>query len=107
MTQPKLKIKKDDTVVVRTGKDKGKTGKVLRVMPTENRAVVQGVNLVTKHRKPSQGNPQGGIEKIEASIHISNLGLADPKTGKATRVKMKTVGDKKVRTAKSGEQLDK
>jgi large subunit ribosomal protein L24 len=106
--QPKLKIKKDDTVVVRTGKDKGKTGKVLRVMPTENRAVVQGVNLVTKHRKPSQLNPQGGIEKIEASIHISNLGLADPKTGKATRVGAKKVGDKKVRIAKkSGEQVDK
>ena len=106
--QPKLKIKKDDTVVVRTGKDKGKTGKVLRVMPTENRALVQGVNLVTKHRKPSQANPQGGIEKIEASIHISNLGLADPKTGKATRVAMKMVGDKKLRVAKkSGEQVDK
>lgn len=105
--QPKLKIKKDDTVVVRTGKDKGKTGKVLRVMPTENRAVVQGVNLVTKHRKPSQGGA-GGIEKIEASIHISNLGLADPKTGKATRVGMKTVGDKKLRVSKkSGEQVDK
>lgn len=107
MTQPKLKIKKDDTVVVRTGKDKGKTGKVLRVMPTENRAIVQGVNLVTKHRKPSAAGA-GGIEKIEASIHISNLGLADPKTGKATRVGMKTVGDKKVRVArKSGEQVDK
>lgn len=106
--QPKLKIKKDDTVVVRTGKDKGKTGKVLRVMPAENRAVVQGVNLVTKHRKPSQANPQGGIEKIEASIHISNLGLADPKTGVAARVSMKTVGDKKVRVSKkSGEQVDK
>ncbi len=103
--QPKLKIKKDDTVVVRTGKDKGKTGKVLRVMPTENRAVVQGINLVTKHRKPSNTGA-GGIEKIEASIHISNLGLADPKSGKATRVGSKTVGDKKVRVAKkSGEQF--
>lgn len=104
--QPKIKIKKDDTVVVRTGKDKGKTGKVLKVMPTENRAVVQGVNMVTKHRKPSAAGA-GGIDKVEASIHISNLGLADPKTGKATRVKMKMVGEKKVRVAKSGEQLDK
>lgn len=105
--QPKLKIKKDDTVVVRTGKDKGKTGKVLRVMPTENKAIVQGVNLVTKHRKPSAMGA-GGIDKIEAPIHISNLGLADPKSGKATRVGMKMVGDKKVRVAKkSGEQLDK
>jgi large subunit ribosomal protein L24 len=108
MTSVKLKIKKDDTVVVRTGKDKGKTGKVLRVMPTENRAVVQGINLVTKHRKPSQTSATGGIEKIEASIHISNLGLADPKSGKATRVGSKTVGDKKVRVAKkSGEQFGK
>lgn len=104
--QPKIKIKKDDTVVVRTGKDKGKTGKVLKVMPTENRAVVQGVNMVTKHRKPSAAG-SGGIDKVEASIHISNLGLADPKSGKATRVKMKMVGEKKVRVAKSGEQLDK
>jgi len=105
--QPKLKIKKDDTVVVRTGKDKGKSGKVLRVMPAENRAVVQGINLVTKHKKPSAGSA-GGIEKMEASIHISNLGLADPKSGKATRVGSKTVGDKKVRVAKkSGEQVDK
>jgi large subunit ribosomal protein L24 len=76
-------------------------------MPTENRAVVQGVNLATKHRKPSAAGA-GGIDKVEASIHISNLGLADPKTGKATRVGYKTVGDKKVRVAKSsGEQLDK
>lgn len=105
--QPKLKIKKDDTVVVRTGRDKGKTGKVLRVIPAENRALVQGVNLVTKHKKPSAAGA-GGIEKMEASIHISNLGLADPKTGKAVRVGMKTVGDKKLRVSKkSGEQLDK
>ena len=103
----KLKIKKDDTVIVRTGKDKGKTGKVLRVWPTENRALVQGINLITKHRKPSAGGA-GGIEKIEASIHISNLGLVDPKSGKATRVGVKKVADKKVRVAKkSGEQLDK
>jgi large subunit ribosomal protein L24 len=104
--QPKLKIKKDDTVVVRTGKDKGKTGKVLKVMPAENRAIVQGINMATKHRKPSAGGA-GGIEQIEKPIHISNLGVADPKTGKATRVGMKIVGDKKVRVAKkSGEQVD-
>ena len=105
--QPKFKIKKGDTVVVRTGRDKGKTGEVLRMLPTDNRAVVKGVNLVTKHRKPSQAGA-GGIEKMEASIHISNLGLADPKTGKATRVGSKMVGDKKVRVAKkSGEQFEK
>ena len=105
--QPKLKIKKDDTVVVRTGRDKGKTGKVLKVFPAENRALVQGVNLVTKHRKPSPAGA-GGIEKIETPIHISNLGLADPKTGKATRVGYKQVGENKVRVAKkSGEQVDK
>ncbi len=103
---PKFKIKKDDTVVIRTGRDKGKTGKVLQVMPKEERVLVQGVNMVTKHTKPSAGGP-GGIERKEMSLHISNVGLADPKTGKATRVAYKMDGDKKTRVAaKSGNVIE-
>lgn len=100
------KIKKGDTVVVITGRDKGKTGEVLKVLPTENRALVAGVNLIKKHEKPGpQGN--GGIVSKEASIHLSNIALADPKSGKATRVGFKVSKDgKKERVAKkSGEVL--
>jgi len=104
MTQPKMKIKKGDKVVVLTGKDKGASGEVLKTIPTESRVIVQGVNMATHHRKPSQIN-SGGIEKKEKSIHVSNVALADPKGGKATRVGYTTLKDgKKVRTAKkSGE----
>jgi large subunit ribosomal protein L24 len=103
----KLKIKKGDKVVVLTGKDKGKTGEVKKVMPAELKVVVQGINVQTKHRKPTQVNPQGGLDKIEAPIHVSNVALADPKTGKPSRVGYKTVGEKKVRVArKSGETVD-
>ena len=84
--QPKLQIKKGDTVKVIAGDDRDKTGKVLEVDPLKNRAVVEGVNIVTKHEKPSAGKPEGGIKKTEASIHISNLMLVDPASGKATRV---------------------
>jgi large subunit ribosomal protein L24 len=103
----KLHIKKNDTVVVLAGDDKGKTGKVLKVLVEKNRAVVEGVNLVSKSTKPSAKNPQGGIVKQEASIHISNLSLIDPKSGKATRVGVKKTDDgKKVRIAKkSGEEI--
>ena len=80
----KLHIKKDDTVIVLTGQDKGKTGKVLKVLVADERAIVEGVNIVTKSAKPSAKNPQGGIVKQEAPIHISNLSLIDPKSGKAT-----------------------
>ncbi len=83
--QPKLHIKTNDTVKVLSGDDKGKTGKVLSVDTQKRRAIVEGLNMVTKHVKPSASNPQGGIEKKEASIHISNLMLVDPKTGEATR----------------------
>ena len=86
----KLHIKKDDTVIVRTGSDKGKTGKVLKVLVKENRAIVEGINMVSKSTKPSAKNPQGGIVKQEAPIHISNLGLIDPKSGKATRIAKKS-----------------
>ena len=101
------KIKKGDSVVVRSGKDKGRTGTVLQVMPKEGKIVVQGVNVATRHRKPSQVNPQGGIERREAPMAISKVGLADPKTGKATRVRFEDKGGKKVRVAvKSGETID-
>lgn len=103
----KLHIKKNDTVVVLAGEDKGKTGKVLKVLVENNRALVEGVNMVSKSTKPSAKNPQGGIVKQEAPIHISNLSLVDPKSGKATRVGIKVTEDgKKVRIAKkSGEEI--
>ena len=103
----KLHIKKNDTVVVLAGVDKGKTGKVLKVLVEKNRALVEGVNMVSKSTKPSAKNPQGGIVKQEAPIHISNLSLVDPKSGKATRVGIKVTEDgKKVRIAKkSGEEI--
>lgn len=103
----KLKIKKNDTVVVLAGEDKGKTGKVQKVLVEKQRAIVEGVNMVTKSTKPSAKNPQGGFVKEEAPIHISNLSLVDPKSGKATRVAIKTNEDgKKVRIAKkSGEEI--
>ena len=82
----KLHIKKGDTVYINSGEDKGKTGRVLQVLVTKNRAIVEGVNMVSKHSKPSAQNPQGGIDKKEASIHLSNLNLVDPKTGKPTRI---------------------
>ena len=103
----KLHIKKNDTVVVLAGEDKGKTGKALKVLVEKNRALVEGVNMVSKSTKPSAKNPQGGIVKQEAPIHISNLSLVDPKSGKATRVGIKVTEDgKKVRIAKkSGEEI--
>ena len=104
----KLKIKKGDNVIVTTGNKniKGKTGEVIAVIKDKNRAVVAGLNIVKKHVKPSASNPQGGIVEKEASIHISNLALVDPKTGKATKVGYRMDGDKKVRFAKkSGEIL--
>jgi large subunit ribosomal protein L24 len=102
------KIKKGDTVVVRSGKDKGRTGTVVQVMPKDGKVLVSGVNVAARHRKPSQTNPQGGIDRREAPMHISKVGLADPKTGKATRVRFETAKDgKKIRVAvKSGEKID-
>ena len=107
MSAAKLKIKKGDQVIVLTGRDKGKKGEVLRAIPTENRVVVGGINVVKKHTKPTQF-AAGGIEDKELSIHVSNVALADPKSGKATRVGFKTLADgKKVRFAKrSGETID-
>lgn len=103
----KLNIKKGDTVYVNSGEDKGKTGRVLRVLREKNRAVVEGVNVVSKSTKPSAKHPQGGIVKMEAPIHISNINLIDPKSGKPTRVGIKVNEEgKKVRIAKkSGEEI--
>ena len=103
----KLHIKKNDTVVVLAGEDKGKTGKVLKVLKDEQRAIVEGINMVNKSTKPNAKNPQGGFVKQEASIHISNISLIDPKSGKATRVAIQKNEDgKKVRIAKkSGEEI--
>ena len=103
----KLKIKKNDTVIVLTGEDKGKTGKVLKVLKDEQRAIVEGINMVNKSTKPNAKNPQGGFVKQEASIHISNISLIDPKSGKATRVAIQKNEDgKKVRIAKkAGEEI--
>ena len=103
----KLHIKKGDTVIVLSGEDNGKTGKVLKVLVEKQRAIVEGVNIVTKSSKPSAKNPQGGFVKVEAPIHISNLSLIDPKSGKPTRIAIKVTEDgKKVRIAKkSGEEI--
>jgi len=99
------KIKKGDSVVVRSGKDKGRTGTVLQVLPKDGKVVVSGVNVMTRHRKPTQTNPQGGIERREAPMAISKVGIAVD--GKASRVRFETKGDKKVRVAvKSGEAID-
>jgi large subunit ribosomal protein L24 len=83
--QPKLHIRRGDTVKVIAGDDKGKTGKVLEVILEKQRALVEGVNIATKHEKPSAGKPEGGIKKVEASIHVSNLMLVDPASGKTVR----------------------
>ncbi len=101
---PKLKIKKNDTVIVLSGDDKGKIGVVKQAMPKENKVIVEGVNLVKRHTKPSQTNP-GGIVTKEAAINVSNVAIA--KDGKATKVGYKVVDGKKVRFArKSGDVID-
>ena len=102
-----MHVKKGDKVKVISGKDKGKTGIILAAYPKQNRVLVEGVNVVKKHSKPSQANPQGGIISQEAPIHVSNVMPIDPKTGNPTRVGHKVVDGKKVRVAKSGEVLDK
>ena len=104
----KLHIKKGDTVYVNSGEDKGKTGRVLKVLVKEGRALVEGINMVSKSTKPNAKNPQGGIVKQEAAIHISNLNVVDPKTGKPTRVGRRESSDVRtfVRYAKkSGEEI--
>ncbi|MDH7794436.1 MULTISPECIES: 50S ribosomal protein L24 [unclassified Beijerinckia] len=101
------KIKKGDKVVLLAGRDKGRSGEVVRVMPTEERAIVRGVNMVRRHQRQTQ-TQEGGIISKEASVHLSNLAVADPKDGKPTRVAFKILDDgRKVRVAKrSGETID-
>ena len=101
----KLKIKSGDIVKVIAGDHKGSEGKVLRVYREKNKAIVEGVNMVSKHTKPSAKSPQGGIVKKEAPLHISNIALIDPKSKTATRVGMKVEGDKKVRFSKKSNQV--
>ena len=102
----KFHIKKDDQVIVLAGADKGKTGKVLKVLRDEERVIVEGIHMVSKSTKPSAAHPQGGIVKQEAPIHISNVSLIDPKSGKATRIRIERDGKTVKRIAKkSGEEI--
>jgi large subunit ribosomal protein L24 len=101
----KLKIKSGDTVIVTAGDHKGSEGKVMKVILEKNKAIVEGVNMVSKHEKPSATNPQGGIVKKEAALHISNLSLIDPKTGSSTRVGYRMEEGKKVRFTKKSNQV--
>jgi large subunit ribosomal protein L24 len=104
----KLRLKTGDEVVVTAGRDKGKKGRILRMIPKENRAVVEGVNVVRRHQRPSPRDPNGGIIEKEATIHVSNLAMADPQDGRPTRVGFRFLEDgRKVRVAKrSGEVID-
>jgi large subunit ribosomal protein L24 len=102
-----MKIKKGDKVVVLSGKDKGRHGEVVKSMPKEGKVIVSGVNVAVRHRKPSQANPQGGLERREAPLHASKVALEDPKTGKPTRVRFEEREGKKVRVAvRSGELIN-
>ena len=101
----KLKIKSGDVVRVIAGDHKGAEGKIVRVIRDKNKAIVEGINMVSKHTKPSAKNPQGGIVKKEAPIHVSNLSLIDPKSKEATKVGFKQEGDKKVRFSKKSNQV--
>ncbi|GAV23833.1 50S ribosomal protein L24 [Carboxydothermus pertinax] len=106
---PKLSVKKGDTVLVIAGKDNGKKGKIVQVIPAENRVIVEGVNIVKRHTRPNQKLPQGGIVEKEAPIHVSNVMVVCPSCGKPTRVGKKFLADgKKIRICKKcGESLDK
>ena len=101
------KIKKGDKVVVLSGKDKGKTGEVVQSMPKDSKVIVSGVNVAVRHKKATQANPQGGLERKEAPLHVSKVAIADPKTGGPTRVRFEERDGKKVRVAvKSGEVIN-
>ena len=101
----KFKIKSGDTVKVIAGENKGSEGKVLQILKDKDRVLVEGVNMISKHTKPSATNPQGGIVKKEAALHISNLALIDAKTGETTRVGYRVEGDKKVRFSKKSNEV--
>jgi large subunit ribosomal protein L24 len=101
------RIKKGDKVVILSGKDKGKHGEVTKSFPKEGKVIVAGVNIATRHKKPTQANPQGGLEKTEAPLHVSKVAIEDPKTGKATRVRFEVRDGNKVRIAvRSGEMIN-
>jgi large subunit ribosomal protein L24 len=102
------KIKKGDQVVILSGKDKGKHGEVTKAFPKDGKVLVGGINMMTRHKKPSQQDPQGGLERIEAPLHVSKVAIEDPKTGKPTRIGFKVLEDgRKVRVAKrSGEVIN-
>ncbi len=101
------KIKKGDRVIVLSGKDKGKQGEVTKAMPKEGKVLVSGVNIITRHKKPSQANPQGGLERTEAPLHVSKVALQDPQTGRPTRVRFEVRDGNKVRVAaRSGETIN-
>ena len=102
-----MHVKKGDKVMVISGKDKGKTGVILTAYPKKDRVLVEGVNIIKKHIKPNQANPQGGIVSQEAAIHVSNVMLIDPKTGEPTRVGYKVEDSKKVRVAKKSGEIIK
>ncbi len=106
--EKKLHIRKGDTVLVVSGNDKGKKGKVLEIIKSKGRTVIEGVNMITKHVKPSAENPEGGIKKTEAAIHISNVMVVDPSTGEPTRVGRKLNGDGKMQrfSKKTGELIN-
>jgi|TARA_R110000823_G_scaffold39965_3_gene106478 large subunit ribosomal protein L24 len=101
----KLKVKSGDLVRVIAGDHKGEEGKIVTILREKNKAIVEGVNMVSKHTKPSATNPQGGIVKKEAAVHISNLSLIDPKSKETTKVGYKQEGDKKVRFSKKSNQV--
>lgn len=107
MTNKKLHIKKGDTVIVLSGESKGQQGRILEVQRSKDRAIVEGVNLISKHQKPNAEHPQGGIIKKEAGVHISNLMIVDPKTGKPTRIGRKRNAEGKLvrYSKKSGEEI--
>jgi large subunit ribosomal protein L24 len=101
------KIRKGDRVVVLSGKDKGREGEVVKSMPKDGKVVVSGVNMIARHTKPTQADPEGGIRRREAAIHVSNVAIKDPKTGKPARVGFEVRDGKKVRVLKgSGEVLN-
>ena len=102
-----MHVKKGDKVMVISGKDKGKTGVILTAFPKKDRVLVEGVNIIKKHMKPNQANPQGGIVSQEAAIHVSNVMLIDPKTGEPTRVGSKVEDGKRVRVAKKSGEIIK
>lgn len=104
-TQQKLHVRKGDTVKILSGDDKGKEGKILEILTEKNRAIVEGINIITKHQKPSAGKPEGGIKKMEGTIHLSNLKLIEPGTGKAVRTGRKLNSKNKLQrySKKTGE----